>query len=60
MKADMTTSHSKLKRSEFFHSLNPVCPMNQRRAARLDFWGGVMLVCALGIIGRFAQSLLSH
>ena len=60
MKAHMITSPNKLKRSEFFHSLNLVWPTNQLRAARLDFWGGVMLVCALGIIGRFAQSLLSH
>jgi hypothetical protein len=60
MKANLIAHDSKLKRSEFFHSLDLVWPTNQLRKARMDFWGGVMLVCVLGIIGKFAQALLSH
>lgn len=60
MKATIIAPNSKLKRSEFFHSLDLVWPTNQLRKARMDFWGGVMLICALGILGKFAQALLSH
>lgn len=56
----MRTPSRKLNRSGFFHSLNLVWPTNQLRTARMDFWGGVLLVCALGTIGRLAQTLLSH
>ena len=50
----------KSKRSEFFHSLNLVWPTNHLRTARLDFWGAIILVCACGMVAKFAQTLLSH
>ena len=56
----MTNSTRKSKRSEFFHSLNLVWPSNQLRTARMDFWGAVALVCALGTVAKLAQTVLSH
>jgi len=56
----MTNSTRKSKRSEFFHSLNLVWPSNQLRTARMDIWGAVVLVCACGMIAKFAQAMLSH
>jgi hypothetical protein len=56
----MRAPNHKLNRSGFFTSLNLVCPCNQLRAARLDFWGGVALVCLLGTLARLAQVLLSQ
>ena len=55
----MTTPTDKLQRSEFIHSLDLVWPTNQLRKARLDFWGAVAMVCAIGLLAKFAQSLLS-
>ena len=56
----MTNSTRKSKRSEFFHSLNLVCPTNHLRKARLDVWGAIILVCVCGLIAKFAQTLLTH
>lgn len=55
----MTHSTRKLQRSEFMHSLDLVWPTNQLRKARMDFWGAVAMVCAIGLLAKFAQSLLS-
>jgi hypothetical protein len=55
----MTNPNRKLQRSEFMHSLDLVWPTNQLRKARLDFWGAVAMVCAIGLLAKFAQSLLS-
>ena len=56
----MTNSTRKSNRSEFFHSLSIVLSSNHLRAARTDFWGAVALVCVLGTVAKFAQTLLSH
>ena len=41
------------------HSLDLVWPTNRLRKARMDFWGAVAMVCAFGLLAKFAQSLLS-
>jgi len=56
----MTNSTHKSKRSEFFHSLSLVWPTNRLRTARIDFWGAIVLVCACGMVAKFAQTLLTH
>jgi len=56
----MTNSTRKSKRSEFFHSLSLVWPTNHLRTARIDFWGAIALVCACGMVAKFAQTLLTH
>jgi hypothetical protein len=56
----MKTPSDKFNRSEFFHSLDLAWPTNHLRRARMDFWGAVVLVCALGLVARFAQSLLTQ
>ena len=56
----MNTSNRKSNRSDLFNSLNLVWPANRLRAARVDFWGAVALVCAIGMAAKFAQSLLAH
>lgn len=56
----MTTSTRKFKRSRFFNSINIVWPTNHLRMARLDFWGAVALVCVVGMLVKFAQSLLTN
>ncbi len=50
---------NKLQRSEFVHSLDLIWPTNQLRKARMDFWGAVAMVCVIGLLAKFAQSLLS-
>jgi hypothetical protein len=47
-------------RSELINSLNLVWPTNRHRTARVDFWGAVALVCAIGMVAKLAQTLLSH
>ncbi len=47
-------------RSELFNSLNLIWPTNRVRTARIDFWGAVALVCAIGMVAKLAQTLLSH
>jgi hypothetical protein len=56
----MTNPTRKFNRSEFFHSLNLVWRSNHLRTAQMDIWGAVALVCAIGMLAKFAQSLLSH
>jgi len=56
----MTSSTRKFKRSRFFNSINIVWPTNHLRMARLDFWGAVALVCVVGMLVKFAQSLLTN
>jgi hypothetical protein len=56
----MITTSRKFKRSQFFNSINIVWPTNHLRMARLDFWGAVALVCVVGLLVKFAQSLLTN
>jgi hypothetical protein len=56
----MNNRTRKSNRSEFFNSLNLIWPTNRLRTARIDFWGAVALVCAIGMAAKFAQSVLSH
>jgi hypothetical protein len=49
-----------LNRSELFRSINIVWPTNHLRTARMDFWGAVALVCAIGMLAKFAQTLLTN
>ncbi len=46
-------------RSVLFQSLRVVCPCNHLRAARLDFYGTIGLVCALSVAARLVQALLA-
>lgn len=41
------------------NSLNLVWVSNQIRNDRLDFWGAVGLVCAIGVAAKIAQTLLT-
>ena len=50
----------KSNRSDLFNSLNLAWPANRLRTARIDFWGAVALVCAIGMAAKFAQTLLAH
>lgn len=50
----------KLHRSGFFQSINIVWPTNHLKTARLDFWGAVALVCVIGMVAKFAQTLLTN
>lgn len=59
VKVGMTNPTHKLQRSKFIYSLDLIWPTNQLRKARLDFWGAVAMVCAIGLLAKFAQSLLS-
>ncbi len=59
VKVSMIHPTNKLQRSEFVHSLDLVWPTNQLRKARMDFWGAVAMVCVIGLLAKFAQSLLS-
>ena len=56
----MTGTTRKFQRSGFFRSLNIVWPTNHLRTARMDFWGAVALVCAIGIFAKFVQNLLTN
>jgi hypothetical protein len=56
----MTGTTRKFLRSGFFRSLNIVWHTNHLRTARLDFWGAVSLVCAIGMFAKLVQNLIAH
>lgn len=56
----MIASKRKFIRSVFFHNIRIVSPCNHLRAARLDFWGAVALVCMFGIAAKLIQMMLAN
>jgi hypothetical protein len=56
----MNNQTRKSNRSDLFNSLNLIWPRNRLRTARIDFWGAVALVCAIGMVAKLAQTVLSH
>ncbi len=55
----MIASKRKFIRSVFFQSIRVVSPCNHLRTARLDFWGAVGMICALGLAAKLVQALLA-
>lgn len=53
----MNTNTQFLNRSEFANTINPIRVAHTVRAANLDFFGPIALVCALGVVAHFVQSL---
>ena len=53
-------NNRKSNRSDLINSLNLIWPTNQLRTARIDCWGAIALVCANGMVAKFAQTMLSH
>ena len=54
----MTTN--KNPRSRFYHTIYEINTSHPVRAARLDFFGSVLLVCSIGMITKLIQELLAH
>lgn len=53
----MNADNSFSERSEFVDTISPVRLVRSVRAANLDFFGPIALVCVLGAIAHFIQSL---
>jgi hypothetical protein len=47
-------------RSRFFHTISVIHSSHPLRVARLDFFGSVVLVCAIGLLAKLVQTLLAH
>ena len=56
----MNTNTQQFTRSELSDTISPVSVAHTVRAAQLDFIGPIALVCALGMIAHFVQSLLTN
>jgi len=54
------STERKFIRSVLFQSIRVVCPCNHLRTARLDFYGAIGLVCAIGIAAKVVQTFLAH
>ena len=53
------TTHGN-NRSRFCHTISVVNSGHPLRLARLDFFGSVLLVCAIGMVAKLVQALLSQ
>lgn len=56
----MNTNTQQFNRNEFSDIINPVGVAHSVRAAQLDFFGPLALVCALGMVAHFIQTLLTN
>ena len=56
----MIASERKFARSVLFQSIRVVCPCNHLRTARLDFYGAIGLICAVGIAAKVVQAFLAN
>jgi len=52
-------SERKFSRSVLFQNIRVVCPCNHLRTARLDFYGAIGLICAIGIAAKVVQTFLA-
>jgi hypothetical protein len=47
-------------RSRFCHTIRAIGAAQPWHTARLDFFGSVLLVCAIGVIAKVVQTLLAN
>ena len=55
----MIVSERKFSRSVLFQNIRVVCPCNHLRTARLDFYGAIGLICAIGIAAKVVKTFLA-
>ena len=55
----MIAPERKFYRSVLFQSIRVVCPCNHVKTARLDFYGAIGLICAIGIAAKVVQTFLA-
>ena len=56
----METNTNQFYRGEIYHGLRNFGASQMVRAAKLNFFGPVTLVCALGVIAHYLESLFTN
>ena len=54
----MTATNLKPNRSHFFETISAITVVHNAKAAKLDFWGPVALVCIIGSVAHIVHALL--
>lgn len=53
-------TNQKQLRSRFCQTIGHIGAVHPVRAARLDFFGSITLVCGVGVLAKLVQTLLAH